>query len=243
MSQSQVRGAIPDWTIQVVVLLFGFTAIAQPFVIPSGSMEGNLLVGDHVIVDKMAYSPAGSLSRHLLPYSEVKRGDIVVFRYPPDIDHTYVKRIVGIPGDRIRIVARQLYLNGRPVAEPYKRHIDSAVEPYRDRFPGPPAGPVDARAVKMLRDHVVDGELVVPEGRYFALGDNRDNSLDSRYWGFVPRENIVGKPVLIWWSFDAPGEHLQDAVRLDHIADVALHFFTRTRWGRTFRLVRPYPLS
>jgi len=243
MSPVEPRGSIPEWTTQIVVLLFAFAAIAQPFVIPSGSMEGNLLVGDHVIVDKLAYAPAGSLARQALPYAEVRRGDIVVFRYPLNLNETYVKRVVGVPGDRLRIVDRRLYLNGRPVAEPYKRHISGTLEPYRDNFPAALAGPVEPRALAMLRDHVANGELVVPDGHYFALGDNRDNSADSRYWGFVPRENIVGKPVLIWWSFDAPGDHLMDALRLDRLADVALHFFTKTRWRRTFQLVRPYPLG
>ena len=236
---SEPRGWLPEWVVNIIVLLFGVTMVAQPYVIPSSSMEGNLLVGDHVLVDKLAYSPPGSLSGRLLPYAPVRRGDIIVFRFPLNPRENYVKRVVGVPGDRIRIAAKQVYVNGEPLAEPYKVHRTAWLEDYRDQFPGAPRGQVDARALEMLRDHVSGGELVVPPGSYFALGDNRDDSLDSRYWGFVPRENIIGKPVVVFWSYDAPGERLQDGnPRLDHLADIALHFFTKTRWKRTFHLVR-----
>lgn len=239
MSQPEPRAWLPDWIVNVVVLLFGVTMVAQPYVIPSSSMEDNLHIGDHVIVDKLAGAPAGSVSRRLLPYQPVRRGDIIVFRFPPDLSQTYVKRVIGMPGDRVRIAGKQVYVNGAPLAEPYKVHKTDVIEDYRDNFPAAPTGLVTERGLEMLQFHVQGGELVVPPGNYFAMGDNRDNSLDSRYWGFVPAGNIVGKPVLIWWSYDAPGERLQDGnPRLDHIADVAMHFFTRTRWNRTFRLVR-----
>jgi signal peptidase I len=174
----------------------------------------------------------------------VRRGDIIVFRSPINPAETLVKRAIGIPGDRIRIENKQLILNGRRVDEPYKMHITGYLLPYRDTFPDRPAGDIYPGAVDMLRNHVANGEVIVPAGSYFAMGDNRDNSLDSRYWGFIPRENIIGKPVLVFWSFDAPTEHLADGnIRLDHVADVALHFFSKTRWDRTFRLVRGYPLQ
>jgi signal peptidase I len=228
-----------EWIVNCLVLLFGFAMVAQPYIIPTGSMENNLLVGDHVIVDKLAYAPPGTLGSRILPYQPVCRGDVVVFRFPPDIRQTYVKRVIGLPGDRIRIVGKQVYVNGQPFREPYKLHKSAAIEPYRDDFPAAPYGPVTQSGIDMLRRHVHDGELIVPPGHYFVLGDNRDESLDSRYWGFVPRANIVGRPVLVWWSYDAPTERLQDGTpRLDHLADMALHFFTRTRWDRTFRLIR-----
>ncbi|HBY61953.1 MAG TPA: signal peptidase I, partial [Solibacterales bacterium] len=156
-------------------------------VVPTGSMESNILVGDHVIVDKVAYSPPGPLSKHLLPYQEVKRGDIIVFRYPLDLRANYVKRVIGLPGDRIRLVNRKLWLNGKPVEEPYVQHKIPYPDDYRDNFPsGDPSVKLPPRAVSMLEEHVRGGELIVPPGMYFALGDNRDESLDSRYWGFVP---------------------------------------------------------
>ena len=238
-SPPPARGFIADWAVNLVVLLFGVTTIAQPFVIPSSSMEDNLLIGDHVIVDKMAYAPPGAVSKYLLPYTPVKHGDIIVFRYPIDLKQNLVKRAIGLPGDRIRILNKQVYLNGQALREPYKYHKTDFVAPYRDIFPSYPVGQVYERAVTMLRNNVVDGEVVVPPDCYFAMGDNRDVSSDSRYWGFVPRENIVGRPLLVFWSYDAPGESLSDGnIHPDHILDVALHFFTKTRWQRTFQLIR-----
>jgi signal peptidase I len=205
-------------------------------------MENNLLVGDHVLVDKLVYSPPGAFSRHLLPYRDVKRGDIIVFRWPPDITQNYVKRVIGMPGDRLRIVDKRLLLNGREVDEPYVVHKSGGNLPYRDNFPDQPGADVMEAGRAMQLRHVIDSELVVPSGAYFALGDNRDESLDSRYWGFVPRENIIGTPFLIWWSYDAPGERLlQPGISLDHALDLALNFFSKTRWGRTLKLVRTPP--
>jgi signal peptidase I len=241
---STTRHWIAEWVVNAIVLLFVFTSVAQSFVVPTGSMETNVLIGDHIIVDKLAYSPPGPWSKHLLPYQEVRRGDIVVFRWPVDIRQNYVKRVIGVPGDRVKIVAKQLYLNGRVVPEPYKVHIREYPDSYADNFPSEPNAPMPAGAVGMLREHVVNGELVVPPGHYFVLGDNRDNSLDSRYWGFVPRANITGKPWLIYWSYDAPTDRLSDgSVNLDHILDLATNFFSKTRWNRTLRVIRPYPLD
>src|SRR5689334_21059948 len=129
------RSEIADWVFNVVVLLFATSTIAQPFVIPTGSMEGTLMVGDHVIVDKLAYSPHDGTSAKVLPYSDVKRGDIIVFRWPVDIKETYVKRVIGLPGDRIRIEGKEVYRNGERVSEPYVQHVDSRRIPYRDDFP------------------------------------------------------------------------------------------------------------
>lgn len=238
-ASSAARNVISEWTITIILLLFGTTTLVQAFVIPTGSMEDNLLIGDHLLVDKLAYAPAGPLSRHLLPYLEVKRGDIVVFRYPADVRQTFVKRVIGIPGDRIRIVDKQVYLNGRPLDEPYKFHKTPYYDSYRDNFPSAPNTRVDQRAWEMLERHTANGEVVVPPGHYFVLGDNRDSSLDSRYWGFVPRENIIGKPLLVYWSYDAPTHRLvSPGLDLEHLKDLALNFFTKTRWRRTFLLIR-----
>jgi signal peptidase I len=207
-------------------------------------MENNVLIGDHLIVDKLSYSPAGPLGRSVLPYREVQRGDIIVFRYPLNIKEDYVKRVIGVPGDRIRIVAKQLHLNGKAVHEPYKVHKTDYFDSYRDNFPGEPNVYLPDRARRMLAENVANGELVVPPGHYFVMGDNRDNSADSRYWGFVPRENIVGKPWVIYWSFDAPTDRLADRnISITHIVDIALNLFTKTRWKRTFEIPRSYPLS
>ena len=242
--QAEPRGFIADWCVTIIFLLFGISAIAQPFVIPSPSMELTLLTGDHVIVDKMVYAPPGSFSKHLLPYEDVHRGDIIVFRYPMDINQNYVKRCIGVPGDRIRIVNKDVYLNGHKLNEPYAIHRTPYLLPYRDNFPAQPDSQVYDRAVQMLQTSVVNGELVVPPENYFAMGDNRDNSLDSRYWGFVPRENIVGTPFIIWWSYDASTEELASGnIDIGHIVDIVLHFFTKTRWNRTFKIVHGYPIS
>lgn len=235
------RGTIAEWTVTILLLLFGTTTLVQAFVIPTGSMEDTLLIGDHLLVDKLTYAPSGPISKYVLPYNSVDRGDIIVFRYPMDISQTFVKRVVGVPGDRIQIVNKQVHLNGRPLEEPYKFHKTDYVDSYRDNFPGAPNVRLYERAQEMLENHVVNGEVVVPPHAYFAMGDNRDSSLDSRYWGFVPRENIIGKPLIIYWSYDAPTERLvSPTIGWDHLKDLAQHFFTKTRWKRTFMLIRGY---
>jgi signal peptidase I len=244
MSREVHRGFVAEWTVTIILLLFATTSLVQAFVIPSASMVGTLLIGDHVLVDKLTFAPAGSASNLILPYREVRRGDIIVFRYPLKISDDYVKRAIGIPGDRIKLVDKQLWLNGHPVNEPYVVHSNAWADSYRDNFPdAPPNAPLPAAALDMLENHVVNGELVVPSGYIFAMGDNRDDSADSRYWGFVPRENIVGTPVIIYWSYDASTADLTNGnIGMDHIVDVVAHFFTKTRWARTFRLTRGYPL-
>ena len=239
------RGIIAEWTVTILLLLFGTTTLVQAFVIPTGSMEDSLLIGDHLLVDKLAYAPAGAISQYLLPYQEVERGDIIVFRYPMDLEQTFVKRVVGVPGDRIRIVDKELWINGKKADEPYVVYKSDFIDSYRDNFPTMPTSmQIYEPALRMLKEHVKDGELVVPEGNYFAMGDNRDQSLDSRYWGFVPRAHIVGKPLIIYWSYDAPTAHLQDpGVSLEHLRDLALNFFTKTRWSRTLKLIRGYEWS
>ncbi len=235
-----------EWAVTILVLLFATSTLLQAFVVPSGSMENTLLVGDHLFVDKLAYSPYGPVSKHLLPYEDVHRGDVIVFRYPVDITKDYVKRVIGVPGDHIRLKDGVLQLNGHAVAEPYVIHSRPGThDEYRDNFPlGQSYVMLYPGARRMLEESQVNGEIVVPADHYFAMGDNRENSEDSRYWGFVPRENIKGKPVLIWWSFDAPTEQLASGnIDLGHLADIAINFFSKTRWNRTFRLIRPYPLQ
>jgi len=230
--------AIAGWAFNIVVLLFATSTIAQPFVIPTGSMESTLMAGDHVIADKLAYAPHGSsAASRLLPYQEIQRGDLIVFRWPVDIRETYVKRVIGVPGDRIRIEDKAVYRNGVKLTEPYAQFIDPCRVAYRDDFPSAWVSPdVYPRGREMLRDDLRGAEIVVPPGNYFAMGDNRDNSSDSRFWGMVPRENITGKPVLVYWSYQASAEDLT-GYSLHHVFDVATHFFTKTRWERTFMLI------
>jgi signal peptidase I len=240
----QPRSFLAEWTVTFILLLFGTTSLVQAFVIPTGSMEDTLMIGDHLLVDKLAYAPPGPVSKYVIPYTDVKRGDIIVFRYPVDIQQTFVKRCIGVPGDRIRLVNKQLILNGRPVNEPYVYHKTEYIDSYRDNFPSQPNFPQYERGQAMLENNVKNGEVIVPPGHYFAMGDNRDSSLDSRYWGFVPRENIIGKPLIIYWSYDAPTSALANpTIGLDHIIDLAEHFFTKTRWSRTFRLIHGYPVQ
>ena len=232
------RGTIAEWTVTVLLLLFGTTTLVQAFVIPTGSMENNLLVGDHLLVDKLAYAPPGAVSKYLLPYQGIKQGDIIVFRYPVDIRQTFVKRVIGVPGDRIRIDGKQLIRNGVRVDEPYKVHKSDYVDSYRDNFPSQPYLQLSEGAIDMLEKHVTNGEIVVPPNSYFAMGDNRDNSLDSRYWGFVPRANIMGKPLIIYWSYETTTDRLASpTIGIDHAIDLVQNFFTKTRWRRTFMLI------
>jgi signal peptidase I len=244
------RNSVTEWAVTILLLLFGTTTLAQAFVIPTGSMQDTLLVGDHLLVDKLAYAPAGPISRNLLPYQDPKHGDVIVFRYPPDINQTLVKRLIGTPGDRLRIVNGVVYRNGIRLNEPYVYH-KYAYDPALDNFPNPCCRPVKEDLAQvaqrdMLDQHVIAGEVVVPANMYFGMGDNRDNSSDSRFWGFIPRENIIGKPFLIYWSYKASTEDLTGesaGSMLTHFVDLGEHFFTRTRWERTFKLVRGVPDS
>lgn len=229
---------ITEIAVVLLLLVFVTTTLFQTFVIPSPSMEDTLMVGDHILVDKLTYAPSGAISRYLLPYSPVQRGDIVVFRYPEDIAQTFVKRVIALPGDKLRIENKQVYLNGQPIREKYKFLKAAGFDAYRDTFPIPgyssqPGGQ------QMLERHVVNDEVVVPDNCYFVMGDNRDSSLDSRFWGFVPRENIIGKPILVYWSYQTTGDRLTGPLlRLDHLQDLGMNFFGKTRWDRTFRLIR-----
>src|SRR5580700_7607349 len=238
------RGTIAEWTITILLLLFGTTTLVQAFVIPTGSMEDTLLIGDHLLVDKLAYAPSGSFSKYILPYENPKDGDIIVFRYPVDITQTFVKRVMGVPGDHLKIIDQQVYRNGVKLNEPYVYHKNPYPDSFRDNFPNSePNLMLMDRAREMLATNVANGEVVVPPDSYFAMGDNRDNSLDSRYWGFVPRGNIIGKPLIIYWSYNTNTESLASSnvdSLLRHFLDLGEHFFTKTRWNRTFRLIHGY---
>jgi signal peptidase I len=233
----QPRGFAAEWVMTIVVYLFATTTLVQAYVIPTASMESGLRVGDHMLVDRVAYANPGSLGSRLLPYRDVQRGDLVAFLYPEDIRQTYVKRVVGIPGDRIRLLDKQVIRNGRRLIEPYTQHIRADADAYRDNFPTRPEFFTTPRGRAMFEQCVRDGQVTVPPGALFVMGDNRDNSSDSRYWGFVPREYVVGKPLLVYWSYDAPTADLE-AWSVAHVLDVGRHFFTKTRWERTFLVPR-----
>jgi signal peptidase I len=226
----------------IVIAIFVITFVVQAFQIPSESMENTLLIGDYLLVNKLVYG-GSRFWDHIMPYRKVSRGDIIVFHYPIHPSEHFVKRVVGIPGDRIRLVNRQVYVGGIPLREPYARFSSSDVDVFRDDFPRTnlPVPGLEGDWWLQLRKLVEDGQLIVPEGNYFVMGDNRDESLDSRYWGFVPRENIIGRPLLIYWSVRSMDNDVLIAAtpsdRLYHFAYAASHLFQITRWDRTFRVV------
>jgi signal peptidase I len=237
----------------LVVGLFILTFLCQNFVIPSGSMEKTLLVGDHLLVDRITLAPP-SKWMPLVYYREPKRGDVVVFLKPvPDLDADgrpqylfLVKRLIGVPGDHIHLRNGIVIINGVAQAQPHaqpttpENHTD-----FLDEFPSIPPYPQPGATPETwavdFPNHIKDGDLVVPPGMYFMMGDNRHNSLDSRYWGFVPRANIVGRPLFNYWSFKTPEDQYEQAGLANKLAwmgHVALHFFTDTRWSRTFHVIR-----
>ena len=224
----------------LVVGLFILTFIIQHFEIPSRSMEHTLLVGDHVFVDRL--TPLGKGKSWLLPYREIHRGDTAVFLAPAQPGTYLVKRIIGVPGDHIRLHNGNVFLNGVRQAEPYVVR-NGTYDTYRDEFPSALSYGIGQLAPgwqETLQENLRNGEVVIPQDHYFAMGDNRDNSLDSRYWGFVPRENIIGRPLIVFWSFDVPeetGEPQPISERVGSFLNTAIHFFGLTRWNRVFRLV------
>jgi signal peptidase I len=227
-----------------VIGLFIITFIVQAFEIPSKSMVNTLLVGDHVFVDRERLAPPTSWARWLVPYRNIRRGDIVVFLSPAEAGLFVVKRIRGVPGDHLHLRDGRLYVNGELQDEPFVVR-NGSYSPYRDNFPS--IAPTDFDQVTpewhLTLSSYLDknGDLVVPPDSYFAMGDNRDISYDSRYWGFVPRENVIGRPLFIYWSFETPEDQYQKKAisdRLSFIGHVILHFFDETRWSRTLRMVR-----
>ncbi|HXZ28470.1 MAG TPA: signal peptidase I [Terriglobales bacterium] len=233
----------------VVTALFILTFNLQAFEIPSGSMKNTLLVGDHVFVDRITYAPPSRWLGPVMPYREIRRGDIIVFFSPAQPGQHLVKRVIGVPGDRIHLHNGVVFVNGRAQSEPYVIHSCDNLSircyvPYRDNFPAVPPSDFDqvtpAWQVELPR-HMQDGDLVVPPGSYFAMGDNREVSWDSRFWGFVPQQNILGRPLFIYWSFETPEDQYEKTSlsdRLGFAARVVIHFFGQTRWRRTLHMVR-----
>jgi signal peptidase I len=230
----------------LVTGLFIITFIVQAFEIPSSSMENTLLIGDHVFVNREQFAPPTRWLGPILPYRDIHRQDIVVFLSPAEPGLYVVKRIIGAPGDRIHLQDGVVYRNGEKLDEPYVIHQAGGenYNPYRDNFPS--VLPSEYSNVVpewqlSMKQYIQGDDLVVPPDRYFAMGDNRDVSYDSRYWGFIPRENVIGRPMFIYWSFvTPPDQYLQKGLgqRLSFVAHVVIHFFDETRWRRTFRIVR-----
>jgi signal peptidase I len=238
---SDTLTSLQSLLVTVVIAVFVITFVVQAFQIPSESMENTLLIGDYLLVDKLCYG--GGIGHLLIPYRQIRRGDIVVFHYPVNPAQHFVKRVVGLPGDRIRLLRKQVFVNGVPLKEPYVRFFRSEPNLFRDNFPRldvlDPG--INADWWLQMPKLVEDGQLIVPHGHYFVMGDNRDDSSDSRYWGFVPRENIIGRPLLIYWSIRAPDSDLTASPtlgdKLYHFAYAVTHLLQMTRWDRTFRLV------
>jgi signal peptidase I len=228
----------------IVITLFLHTFVMQPYLIPSESMEHTLLVGDFLLFNKQVYAPAGHLTSRLLPYRPVERGDIIVFHHPnPPL---LVKRVVGLPGDRLRIEDGQVYVNGMLLDEPYATFEPAPPNQFRDNFPARiyTNPEVDPDWWRQMQSLIHNGELVVPEGQYFVLGDNRNHSQDSRFWGFVPRRAIVARPLVIYFSISRPSTTdvqpvIQQASddRLGHERELAVRLYGFARWNRIFRVV------
>jgi signal peptidase I len=241
-SKQDSAGSLQSLLGTVVIAVFVITFIVQAFQIPSESMENTLLIGDYLLVDKLRYG--AGLPQALMPYRTIQRDDIIVFRYPVHPTQHFVKRVIGLPNDRVRLINRRVYVNGKPLQESYVRYSSPTHDMFRDEFPrlDIPATGLEGDWWLQMRKLVEDGELIVPAGHYFVLGDNRDESSDSRYWGFVPRENIIGRPLLIYWSMRSTAEDRADSTtpgdKLFRFAYAITHLFQITRWDRTFRVVR-----
>lgn len=233
----------------LATVLFIMTFVFQTFAIPSGSMENTLLIGDHVLVNREQFAPATHWLGPLLPYSSIKRDDIAVFLSPEQPGLFLVKRIIGIPGDRIHLRDGVVYRNGEKLTEPFVQHAldkdPNEYNPYRDNFPAVPPSEIygvrNRKWVHEMPSHVEHGDIVVPANSYFAMGDNRDVSYDSRYWGFIPSANLIGRPMFVYWSFiTPPDEYLRQGTndRAQAMLRTIVHFFDETRWSRTLRIVK-----
>ena len=220
--KSTAREYFESLVVAGILALFVRTFDFQAFKIPSGSMEPNLLIGDHLLVNKFLFGPtATSLERAVLPVRDVQRGDVIVFKYPEEPERDFIKRVIGLPGETVELRGRTVYIDGRPIDEPYVQFIE----------PGQPGAPADD-GEDVRRKY---GPVTVPDGHYFMMGDNRDNSQDSRYWGFLPRGYMKGRAAFIYWSYEAESADYQTSGLGDQVGgvfDTVTHFFTKTRWSR-----------
>jgi signal peptidase I len=228
--KSTLREYFESIVIAVILALFIRTFVVQAFKIPTGSMEETLLIGDHLLVNKFVFGPAATgAERALLPIGTIKRRDVLVFKYPEEPARDFIKRVIGLPGETVELRDKKVYINGTALDEPYVH------------FLSPPSGPSELHEVTSFDVRERYGPVTVPPDHYFMMGDNRDNSQDSRYWGFLPRENIKGKSLVIYWSYQAEREDYQDesaGATVKGLVSVFAHFFTRTRWDRMFHQTR-----
>jgi signal peptidase I len=224
--KSTIREYFESIVIAVILALFVRTWVVQAFKIPTGSMENNLLIGDHLLVNKFVFGPSPTpVERAVLPVRDIRRGDVIVFKYPDDPERDFIKRVIGLPGETVEMRNKKMYINGNPLDEPYVHFLEPASN----------AAEVTSYDVRE-NYHLVR----VPEGQYFVMGDNRDNSQDSRYWGFLPRANIKGRALMIYWSYEAGREeYVEEGIgpTIRRTVGVVTHFFTRTRWERLFHQI------
>jgi signal peptidase I len=228
--KSTLREYFESIVIAVILALFIRTFVVQAFKIPTGSMEENLLIGDHLLVNKFVFGPSETgAERTLLPVGTIKRRDIIVFKYPEDPERDFIKRVIGLPGETVEVREKKVYINGTALDEPYVH------------FLAPPTAPSELHEVTSFDVRERFGPVTVPAEQYFMMGDNRDNSADSRYWGFLRRDYIKGKALVIYWSYQAEREDYQDesaSATVKGLVSVFAHFFTRTRWDRMFHQTR-----
>jgi signal peptidase I len=226
--KSTLREYFESIAIAVILALFIRTFVVQAFKIPTGSMENNLLVGDHLLVNKFVFGPSLSgFERAVLPEGAVHRGDVVVFKFPNEPERDFIKRVIGLPGETLELRHKQIYINGKKLDEPYVHFLT------------PPSSTAQEFAAYDVREQY--GPITVPDDQYFVMGDNRDNSQDSRYWGYLKRDLIKGKALMVYWSYQADrGDYEQEGLgaTISGVASVVTHFFTRTRWDRIFHQIR-----
>ncbi|NUR52897.1 MAG: signal peptidase I [Acidobacteria bacterium] len=226
--KSVLREYFESIVIAVILALFVRTWVVQAFKIPTGSMENNLLIGDHLLVNKFVFGPTPlAIGRTVLPVREPRRGDVVVFKYPDEPERDFIKRVIGLPGETLELRNKKVFVNGQPIDEPYVHFLT------------PPSS--DYQEVTSFDVRERYGPVTVPPGQYFVMGDNRDNSQDSRYWGFLPRGYIKGKAALIYWSYESGREDYLDegwGATIKRLGSVVAHFFTKTRWERLFNQIR-----
>jgi signal peptidase I len=224
--KSTLREYTESIVIAVILALFVRTWIVQAFKIPTGSMENNLLIGDHLLVNKFIFGPtASSIERKLLPVRDIRRGDVIVFKYPDEPDRDFIKRVIGLPGETLELRAKKVYIDGQPLDEPYVHFLEPAS---------------DSQETTSFDVRERYGPVRVPEGQYFVMGDNRDNSQDSRYWGFLPRHYVKGRALMIYWSYESGREDYLDegaGATAKRMFSVVTHFFTKTRWERLFHQI------
>ena len=227
--KSTIREYFESIVIAVILALFIRTFVVQAFKIPTGSMEENLLIGDHLLVNKFVFGPSASaVERAVLPMASLKRGEVVVFKYPEEPDRDFIKRVIGLPGETVELREKKVYINGTPLNEPYVH------------FLAPPRSGTEFNEVTSFDVRERYGPVTVPPNQYFVMGDNRDNSQDSRYWGFLPRDLVKGKALVIYWSYEAGREDYQEegaGATARGFISVFAHFFTRTRWDRMFHQI------